>query len=68
MRQMTLTQSGEPGRVIGLTNFSHLHSMHGFRRNVQFFHWILSAIYFIFLILVGIELLLCMVVIVVTLY
>ena len=33
MRPKTLTQSGAPGRVIGLANFSHWHSMHGFRRN-----------------------------------
>ena len=53
MRQMTLTQSGAPGRVIGWTNVSHKHSTHGFR---------ISLLLFIFLILVGDELPLCIVV------
>ena len=37
-----LTQSGAPGCVIGWTNFSHWHSVNGFRRNSQHF----NAIYF----------------------
>ena len=56
MKQTTLTQSGAPGRVIGWTNFSHKHSMHGFCRNFQHytgfvyylflsFWWVLSFLY-----------------------
>ena len=33
MRQMMLTQSGEPGRVICWTSFSHQHAIYGSHRN-----------------------------------
>ena len=52
MRQTTFTESGAPGRVIGRTNFSTFHRI---------------CLLLILLILVGVELLLCKVVIVVTL-
>ena len=38
-------QSGAPGCVIGLTNFSHYHSMHGFCRNFQHFA---AFVYYLF--------------------
>ena len=53
-----LTQSGAPGRVIGYTNFSYWHSVHRLHRYVLDFT--LSAI--CILVLVGVELLLCVVV------
>ena len=59
MRQTMLTQSGAPGRVIGWTNFSHLHSIHWFCR-LLIFHWI--CLPSILLILVGVELPFCVVV------
>ena len=59
MRQMMLTQSGAPGRVIGWTNFSHQHSCIDFCR-FFIFHWI--CLPSILLILVGVELPLCVVV------
>ena len=52
-----LTQSGASGGVIGWNNFSHWHSVHGF----SVFHWI--CLLFILLISVGVELPLCVVVI-----
>ena len=55
IRQTTLTQSRAPDRVIGWTNFSHEHSVHGLRQNVPYFN--LSAIYLF--VLVGVELPLC---------
>ena len=53
-----LAQSGAPGRVIGWTNFSHQHSIHGFRRNFQH----CTGFVYYFLILVGVEIPLCIVV------
>ena len=60
MRQIMLTQSGAPGYVIGWTNFSHLHSVHGFRRNFNVLLDLSSNIYL--LVLVGVELSLSVVV------
>ena len=59
-----LTQSGAPGCVIGWTDFSHQHSIHGFHQNFQhctgFVHYLFC---FVLLILMGAELPLCIVVI-----
>ena len=40
-----LTQSGAPSRVNGWTNFSHLHSIHGFSQSLNV-SLDLSTIYF----------------------
>ena len=59
MRQMTLTQSGVPGRVIGGT-ISHASTQYIDFVNFFTFNWI--CLTFILLILVGVELPLCVVV------
>ena len=67
MGQTTRTQSGEPGRVISWTSFSHQYSYMDF---VEIFNVALnlSILYlYILLNLVGVELPLCMVVIAVIL-
>ena len=62
MRQTLLTQSGAPGRVIGWTNFSHKHSVHGFCRSFQCFTVFVCICLSILLIFLGVELPLCIVV------
>ena len=39
MSETTLTQSIAHGRVIDWTNFSHQHSVHGFRRFSEHVFW-----------------------------
>ena len=56
MRQMTLTQSGAPGRVIGWLNS---HTSTQYMDFVEIFNISLNLLLFILLILVGVDLPLC---------
>ena len=55
-----LTQYGVPGLIIGWASFSPEHSVHGFHRN--FFTLQGICLLFMLVVLVGVELLLCVVV------